>query len=353
MTESTDPSTPIPYAPPPIQFEGAAELPIPTPPEPTPFEQTGRMLQAIREEVASVFVGQQAVLDQVIAALLAGGHILMEGLPGLGKTHLVIALANVMGGQFKRIQFTPDLMPSDVMGHSLYDMSSQTFRLRKGPVFANFVLADEINRAPAKTQSALLEAMQESQVTIDGDSLPLAPPFMVLATQNPIEQEGTYPLPEAQLDRFLMKVLINYPTAQEEETIVGAVASGRAGSGLQAGSVRQLCQPQDILAAQELCSAVDAVPEVVAYAVRLVRATRNAKGISLGAGTRGAIALVRVAKAYALMAGRSYVVPDDVKSAVRPVLRHRVQLAPELAISGQQIDFTLDALVKTTEAPRR
>ncbi len=348
MTDSLDSFAPAPS----LSFDAPPPPPV-APVELTPFAQAGQLLQSIRQEVASVFVGQQAVMDQVLAALLAGGHILMEGLPGLGKTHLVIALANVMGGVFKRIQFTPDLMPSDVMGHSLYDMSAQTFRLRKGPVFANFVLADEINRAPAKTQSALLEVMQETQVTIDGESMPLAPPFMVLATQNPIEQEGTYPLPEAQLDRFLMKVLIDYPTAQEEETIVGAVASGRAGSGLQATAVRQLCQPQDILDAQDLCSSVDAVPEVVAYAVRLVRATRNAKGISLGAGTRGAIALVRVAKAYALMAGRGYVIPDDIKSAVRPVLRHRVQLAPELAISGQQIDFTLDALVKNTEAPRR
>ena len=317
------------------------------------FEATGNLLRAIREEVAGVFVGQHAVLDQVIAALLAGGHILMEGLPGLGKTHLVIAISNAMGGLFKRIQFTPDLMPSDVMGHSLYDMGQQSFRLRKGPVFANFLLADEINRAPAKTQSALLEAMQESQVTIDGESLALPSPFMVLATQNPIEQEGTYPLPEAQLDRFLMKILIGYPSAQEEEIIVGAVASGRAGSGLNASSVPQRCTPEDILHAQSLCAAVEAVPEVVAYAVRLVRATREMKGISLGAGTRGAIALVRVAKAFALMAGRGYVIPDDVKSAVRPVLRHRVQLAPELAISGQQIDFTLDTIVKNTEAPRR
>jgi MoxR-like ATPase len=331
-------------------------------PEPTPAPvadpvvaacaAVGQLLQKIREEIRRVFIGQEPVVDQIISALLAGGHVLIEGLPGLGKTHLVVALAKVMGGEFKRIQFTPDLMPSDVMGHSLYDMGQQKFRLRKGPVFANLVLADEINRAPAKTQSALLEAMQENQVTIDGESLPLAPPFMVLATQNPIEQEGTYPLPEAQLDRFLMKILIGYPSASEEETIVGAVASGRGGSGLKATDLPQICLPQDILDAQEWCARVQAVPEVVAYAVRLVRATREMKGISLGAGTRGAIALVRVAKAYALIAGRSFVIPDDIKSAVRPVLRHRVQLAPELAISGQQIDLTLDSIVKNTEAPR-
>ena len=320
---------------------------------PDPHAEAGRLLQRIRDEVASVFLGQTAVMDQILAALLAGGHVLIEGLPGLGKTHAVIALARTIGGSFKRIQFTPDLMPSDVMGHSLYDMGQQAFRLRHGPIFAHFVLADEINRAPAKTQSALLEAMQEQQVTIDGDSLPLPSPFMVLATQNPIEQEGTYPLPEAQLDRFLMKIQIGYPGMQEEEQIVAAVSSGRAGTGLSTGGIQILCTPAEIMHAQELCASVQAVPEVIAYAVRLVRATREMKGISLGAGTRGAISLVRVAKAYALLQGRNYVIPDDIKSAVRPVLRHRVQLAPELAISGQQIDHTLDAIVNQTDAPRR
>lgn len=349
----TDPLPPtISFTPPPTVPH---EINLAPPPEDTnpEFSVAGNLIQNIRSEVGRVFVGQQAVLDQVLAALLTGGHILMEGLPGLGKTHLVVAIANAIGGQFKRIQFTPDLMPSDVMGHSIYDMGQQSFRMRKGPVFANFVLADEINRAPAKTQSSLLEAMQENQVTIDGESLPLPQPFMVLATQNPIEQEGTYPLPEAQLDRFLMKILIGYPSATEEESIVAAVASGRAGSGLQATDVKQLCTPEHIMHAQHLCASVQAVPEVVAYAVRLVRATREMKGISLGAGTRGAIALVRSAKAFAIMAGRAYVIPDDIKSAVRPVLRHRVQLAPELAISGQQIDHTLDSVIKNTEAPRR
>lgn len=339
-----------PILPPPLFSAQPPPEPVSIPDE---FRMAGQLLQQIRQEVGSIFYGQGQVLDQVLAALLAGGHVLLEGLPGLGKTHLVVALAKTMGGIFKRIQFTPDLMPSDVMGHSLYDMGQQSFRLRKGPVFANFLLADEINRAPAKTQSSLLEAMQEVQVTIDGDSLPLPLPFMVLATQNPIEQEGTYPLPEAQLDRFLMKVLIGYPSAAEEEAIVTGVSSGRAGGGLSSHNVRQLCEPKDIFDAQSLCAAVSAVPEVVGYAVRLVRATREAPGISLGAGTRGAIALVRVAKGYALMAGRNFVTPDDIKSAVRPVLRHRVQLAPELAISGQSVDAVLEGIVRNIEAPRR
>ncbi len=311
------------------------------------------MLQAIRQEVGTVFVGQEKVMDQVLAALLAGGHVLIEGLPGLGKTHLVLAISKTMGGIFRRIQFTPDLMPSDVMGHTLYDMSQQTFRLRKGPIFTNFLLADEINRAPAKTQSALLEVMQEEQVTIDGETMRIAPPFMVLATQNPIEQEGTYPLPEAQLDRFLMKILIGYPTIHEEEKIVSEITASRVGGGLNSQNVRQLCEARDIIDAQTLCAGIQAVPEVVSYAVRLVRATRDAQGITLGAGTRGAISLVRVAKAYALLNGRDFITPDDIKSAVAPVLRHRVILAPELAISGQQVDQTLEVIVRSIDAPRR
>lgn len=310
------------------------------------------MLQSIRRAVAQVFVGQDEVVHQVLAALLAGGHVLLEGKPGLGKTHLVLALSRTFGGAFRRIQFTPDLMPSDVTGHTLFDLGSQTFRVRRGPVFANLLLADEINRAPAKTQSALLEVMQEAQVTIDGESHALQPPFMCFATQNPIEQEGTYPLPEAQLDRFLLKVLIDYPETQHEAWIVKAVASGASGSGLSTGAVQQVCTPQDILAAQAEAANVKAVDAVVEYAVNLVRATRQHSAISLGAGTRGAISLVRVAKSYALLEGRTFITPSDVKRAVLPVLRHRVQLSPEIAISGQSVDDMLTAVVKTVEAPR-
>jgi MoxR-like ATPase len=265
------------------------------------------LLQQIREAVSRVFVGQDEVVHQVLAAMLAGGHVLLEGKPGLGKTHLVLALARTFGGVFRRIQFTPDMMPSDVTGHTLFDLASQTFRVRRGPVFANLLLADEINRSPAKTQSALLEVMQESQVTIDGESHKLPPPFMTLATQNPIEQEGTYPLPEAQLDRFLIKVLIDYPAANQEAWIVKAVASRAGGAGLSAADVPQVCTPQDILNAQAEAAAVQAVDSVVEYAVNLVRATRQHSAISLGAGTRGAISLVRVGKAYAVMEGRSYI----------------------------------------------
>jgi len=313
---------------------------------------TAMMLDQIRAQVRRVFAGQDEVVDQVLATLIAGGHILLEGKPGLGKTHLVLALAQTFGGQFGRIQFTPDLMPSDVTGHSLYDMANQRFEIRKGPVFANLLLADEINRAPAKTQSALLEVMQEAQVTIDGKSLPLDLPFMTIATQNPIEQEGTYPLPEAQLDRFLMKVALDYPQAPYEEWIVAAVASGESGRGLRPDVVERVCLPGNILQAQRDVASVQAVPEVVSYAVRIARATRTAQGIALGAGTRGAIGLVRVAKAYAVMQGRDYITPHDVKRAVLPVLRHRVQLAPELVISGDTVDGVLQSILDTVEAPR-
>ena len=321
-----------------------------TEPQPNLFSDASDLVKAIRNEVRKVFIGQDDVLDQVIAAFLAGGHVLVEGKPGLGKTHLILALARTFGGQFRRIQFTPDLMPSDVTGHTLYDMSAQEFRVRKGPVFTNLLLADEINRAPAKTQAALLEVMQEWQVTIDGESHVLAPPFMTLATQNPIEQEGTYPLPEAQLDRFLMKVLIDYPQQAEEERIVNDLLNG---GGLKVSDLAQVCTVQDVLELQRAVGAIQVVPEVVGYAVRLARATREAQGIALGAGTRGAISLVRVGKAFAAMAGRDFVTPDDIKSAALPVLRHRVAIAPELAISGQTVDQVLTGIVRGVEAPRR
>lgn len=337
------PYTPQPSMPPPEAYA--------PPPEPQVPRST-QILHAIRDAVSQVFIGQEEVIHQVLAALLAGGHVLLEGKPGLGKTHLVLALSRTFGGSFRRIQFTPDLMPSDVTGHTLFDLQSQTFRVRRGPVFAQLLLADEINRAPAKTQSALLEVMQEAQVTIDGETHALTPPFMTFATQNPIEQDGTYPLPEAQLDRFLLKVLIDYPPADHEAWIVKAVSSAAAGRGLSPMEVQQICHPEDIIAAQNDAAAVDAVDSVVKYAVDLTRATRHNGAISLGAGTRGAISLVRVAKAYALLEGRMFITPGDVKRAALPVLRHRIQLAPEVAISGQTVDQVLESVIRSVEAPR-
>ncbi len=332
---------------------------IPSAPEPAApapeydaWTNAAALLQAMQHHLGTVFLGQPAVINQVLVAFIAGGHVLLEGKPGLGKTHLVLALARTFGGVFRRIQFTPDLMPGDVTGHTLYDMGRQEFKLRRGPVFANLLLADEINRAPAKTQSALLEVMQEWQVTIDGQTLPLTPPFMTLATQNPIEQEGTYALPEAQLDRFLMKVIVDYPSLEEEERIVNAVASGTGSGKLDPAAVPQLCGPAEVIALQQTAAAVQCQPEVTAYAVRIVRATREMQGLTLGAGTRGGISLVKTAKAFALLSGRTFVTPDDIKQAALPVLRHRVTLAPELAISGQKVDDVINGLLRSVDAPR-
>ena len=315
-----------------------------------PVQSLAELIQRMRDEIRRVILGQDIVIDQVLAALLAGGHILLEGKPGLGKTHLVNILARTFGGSSGRIQFTPDLMPSDVTGFRLFDMKSQTFQLRRGPVFTNLLLADEINRAPAKTQAALLEVMQERQVTIDGETLKLAPPFMTLATQNPIEHEGTYPLPEAQLDRFIMKVLINYPDRESECEIVSRASAESPGE--SGGGVSHVCGPQEIVAAQQATAAVQVVPEVVAYGVAIAQATRESRAVSLGAGTRGAISLVRIGKAYAALQGRGFVTPDDIKQAALPVLRHRVQLTPEVAISGQEVDEVLQVIVDSVPAPR-
>jgi MoxR-like ATPase len=316
------------------------------------LEQAVKVVAAMRGQVARAMVGQAEVVEQTLAALLAGGHVLIEGVPGLGKTLLVRALAKTFDGRFARIQFTPDLMPADVTGHTLYDQSTGQFTTRRGPVFTNLLLADEINRAPAKTQAALLEVMQEGQVTIEGTAHPLDPPFMVLATQNPIEQEGTYALPEAQLDRFLLKVRIDYPPAAEESEMVKQVTAGQVGDRLNVEAVATLIKPGAVLALQAMTAAVRLDDSVLDYAVRIVRATRTWNGVAAGAGPRGGIALARAARAAALIGGRDFVTPDDVKRMAAPALRHRVIPAPELEIEGHSSDTILKALLEKVEAPR-
>ena len=243
-------------------------------------------------------------------------------------------------------------MPSDVSGHAFYDPKSESFKIRRGPVFANLLLADEINRAPAKTQSALLEAMQEGQVTIESRSFPLDAPFLTIATQNPVEQEGTYPLPEAQLDRFLLKILIDYPGHEDELRMVQSVSSGRA-TQFDLSAVRAVVQPADVVAMQAATAAIAIDPVVLDYAVRIVRATRSWPGIAMGAGPRGSLALVRAARAQAVLDGRDFVTPDDIVQIARPALRHRIALAPEMQIEGRRVDQVLDALLLKVEAPRR
>ncbi len=334
-----------------------------TPPSPAPAATpaaaplTGDALAAriglVRDEVSKAFIGQPEVLDQILIALLAGGHVLIEGVPGLGKTLLVRALSTALGCSFARVQFTPDLMPSDVSGHAVYDPKTEAFVVRRGPIFTNLLLADEINRAPAKTQSALLEVMQEQQVTIEGASFALPPPFMALATQNPVEQEGTYPLPEAQLDRFLLKVLIDYPSVDDEVAMVAAVSAGRTAAGFDLTQVKQVVSLDDIVAMQGGTAQVTLDDAVVKYAVRIVTATRTWPGIALGAGPRGSLALVRAARAQAVLQGRDFVTPDDIRDVAKPALRHRIALAPELQIEGQDADQVLHALLSKVEAPRQ
>lgn len=314
--------------------------------------RAAQLAQALRDELHKAVIGQDEVIDGILTALIAGGHVLIEGVPGLGKTLLVRALARCFGGEFSRIQFTPDLMPSDVTGHAVYDMQSEQFKLRKGPVFTNLLLADEINRAPAKTQAALLEVMQERQVTLEGRALAVPQPFMVMATQNPIEQEGTYPLPEAELDRFMLMLRMDYPQADEELELVRQVSRSARADMLDVSALRQLVQAREVQALQKIASELPLDEQVLDYAVRLVRSTRSWPGLALGAGPRASIALVRGGRARALLRGGEFVTPDDIKDCARAVLRHRVRLSAELDIEGLSVDQVLHQLLDQVPAPR-
>ncbi len=309
-------------------------------------------LQSLESSVGRALVGQRRVIREAVVALAAAGHVLVEGVPGVGKTLLVRSLAQAVGGRFSRIQFTPDLMPSDITGHALFDMRSEEFRIRRGPIFCNLLLGDEINRAPAKTQSAMLEAMQEQQVTIEGEPLPLVAPFLVYATQNPIEQEGTYPLPQAQLDRFLLKVFIDYPEAEDELSVVRQVTAGRVGDQLDTSRVERVLSPSDVLAIQEAAAGLTIDDSILGYAVRLVRSARDWQGIDTGPGPRASVALVRAARGHALVEGNGFVTPDDVKAVAPAVLRHRLKLSADLEIEGYRPDDILVDLLAGVPAPR-
>jgi MoxR-like ATPase len=314
--------------------------------------QAAAALEQLRTAIGQAMVGQSAVIDQVLAALVASGHVLIEGVPGLGKTLLVRAMSRALALPYARVQFTPDMMPSDITGHAMLDPSTRELRVIRGPVFTHILLADEINRAPAKTQSALLEVMQEYQVTLEGQTHLLPKPFMVLATQNPVETEGTYPLPEAQLDRFLFKIDIGYPSAIDEVAIVSRVTTGQSGDALPLDGVNACLDHAGVAVLQQLAAHQRVDQQVVDYAVRLVRATRAFPGIALGSGSRGALALVRGARAMALVEGRDFVTPDDVKRVALPALRHRVALSPDAMLEGRNADEVLSSLVETVAAPR-
>ncbi|NLW48110.1 MAG: MoxR family ATPase [Firmicutes bacterium] len=314
--------------------------------------EIARVFQDIHQELDKAVKGQNELIDHLIIAIFSEGHVLIEGIPGLGKTLLVNALANIMGVNYKRIQFTPDLMPSDIIGTTIFDGATSQFQVKKGPVFTNLLLADEINRAPAKTQSALLQAMQERKVNIDGVDYSLGDFFICFATQNPIEMEGTYPLPEAQTDRFLMKLFIDYPTLEEEQEIIKAYRGGFTADRIQTANLRQIIGLEDILAIKEYLKRITVDDQIIDYITRIVAATRGYNGIETGASPRGSIALFLAARIRALFNGRDFVTPDDVKDLVLPVLRHRIILEPEVEIEGEKADDYLIQIVEQIEVPR-
>jgi len=316
------------------------------------LERAAELMARLRSSIGQAMVAQEAVVEQVLIALLASGHVLIEGVPGLGKTLLMRALAQALAITHARVQFTPDLMPSDITGRAVLDSKTQELRVVRGPVFTHILLADEINRAPAKTQSALLEVMQEGQVSIEGETHVLPRPFLVLATQNPVETEGTYPLPEAQLDRFLLKINIDYPDAEAESAVVVRATAGQPGDQLPLAGVQACLDSRTVLALQQITARQRVDASIVDYAVRLTRATRDWPGLALGAGPRGAIALVRAARAAALLAARDYVVPDDVKRFALAALQHRVSLAPDALLEGRRVADLMRDVIDSVPAPR-
>jgi MoxR-like ATPase len=310
------------------------------------------LLDSLKTELARVIEGQSKVIESLMVALVAGGHVLIEGVPGVAKTLTARSLAAALSATFARIQFTPDLMPADITGVNIFEPGTGTFRFRPGPLFADIVLADEINRAPAKTQSALLEAMQENQVSIDGVTHTLSGILTVLATQNPIEYEGTYPLPEAQLDRFMIKIVVDYPEVEAERLMIGGMH--RLGERVThpESVIRPVISPAELLAIRALSHRVDVDEAIINYIVEIVRSSRSQANLSLGASPRAGVMLLRAAKALAVLHGMTYVTPDEVREVALPVLRHRIRMTPEAEIEGMTADACIDSLMRQVTVPR-
>ncbi|MBC7555169.1 MAG: MoxR family ATPase [Taibaiella sp.] len=316
----------------------------------TGFSALTELTELVQQGVHQIIVGQHAMTEQLLAGLLADGHLLIEGVPGVAKTLTAKILAKLIDTRFSRIQFTPDLMPSDVLGTSIFNQQAGSFQFRAGPVFSNIVLIDEINRAPAKTQAALFEVMEERQVTIDGITHKMQAPFMVVATQNPIEHEGTYRLPEAQLDRFMMKIVVGYPTLKEEEEILTRHNGHQVAEMLAA--LQPVITPAALHQARQMVRNTQITPELIAFIARIVHETRQDKNIYLGASPRASIALMQVAKAFSALRGRDFVIPEDILQAVAPVLRHRISLTPEREMEGADTDDVLKEITARMEIPR-
>ena len=313
--------------------------------------QFQKFYQRVRTEIAKVFIGQDELVTGTLVALFSGGHVLIESVPGLGKTHFVRTLGRALGCEFGRIQFTPDLMPSDITGSPVFDMKEQEFRFRPGPVFTQLLLADEINRSPAKTHAALLEIMQENSVTVDSVTHKIARPFFVMATQNPIESEGTYNLPEAQIDRFMFKLVIDYPDAEQEAMIL-ALHGKMIEADKKVESVTPVTNPAEILKISAMINDIFIAPQMIDYINKIVRQTRNFPRFYMGASPRAGIALMQGSRTLAAFRGRDYVIPDDVINLVLPTLRHRVMLSAEAEIEGQKTDHLLSQLLRMIEVPR-
>jgi len=316
------------------------------------MSENNTVFNRLSQTIGKVIVGQSDLIQQLLVALLSGGHVIIEGVPGTGKTLMVKVLARLMQADFKRVQLTPDILPSDILGTNIFDLNSRSFTLKKGPVFTEVLLADEINRTPPKTQAALLEAMEEQQVTLDGETLPLSELFWVIATQNPLEFEGTYPLPEAQLDRFLFKLVVDYPDAAAEKQMLLNSQAGFRAKRLDLARLKPLATVEQIVNARKAVQGVEVEDKLLDYVLALVQRTRQHPDLVLGASPRAAVAWLQTSKAYAWLAGRNYVTPDDVKAIAFPLLRHRLILKPEAQLDNLMVDAVIASLLSQVPVPR-